>query len=113
MSGQGPYFGQWSWFEFFHPEDVPSAKERYSNEVARVWGVLDRILEGEQYLVGNRFTYADIAFIPWNQIHLTVKDAVLATKHDAANKFPNFYAWHKRLMERDSVKATIIFPVAP
>lgn len=54
MSGQGPYYGQFIWFSVYHPEDVPSAKTRYENEIVRVVGVLDTILKGKEYLVGGR-----------------------------------------------------------
>ena len=40
-SGQGPYFGQLGWFTLSHPEKVPSAIERYENEILRVLGVLE------------------------------------------------------------------------
>ena len=40
-SGQGPYFGQATWFLWYHPEKVPSALERYRDEIKRVYGVLE------------------------------------------------------------------------
>ncbi|KAH7328352.1 glutathione S-transferase [Stachybotrys elegans] len=103
MSGQGPYYGQYMWFNFFHPEQVPSAKERYGEQIVRVFGVLDRILKDKEYLVGDRLTYVDLAFIPWDKLALGVLDGELAKKYDVENKYPNFYAWHKRLVERPSV----------
>ena len=54
MSGQGPYFGQAAWFCKFHPEQLKSAQDRYLNEIKRVVSVLDRHLEGKQYLVGDK-----------------------------------------------------------
>lgn len=45
MAGQGPYFGQATWFGRFHPEKVPSATDRYVTEIFRVTGVLDTALE--------------------------------------------------------------------
>lgn len=39
----------------FHPEDVPSAKERYKEQAVRVVQVLDKILEGKEYLVGDKW----------------------------------------------------------
>lgn len=55
MSGQGPYFGQAAWFEKFHPEKISSARSRYKDQVTRVLGVLDKYLQGKQYLVGNKW----------------------------------------------------------
>lgn len=54
MSGQGPYFGQAVWFHKFHPEQVPSAIERYEKEILRVVSVLDGLLEGKKFLVGGK-----------------------------------------------------------
>jgi glutathione S-transferase len=54
MSGQGPYYGQAVWFHKFHPEDVQTAKERYEEQIARVLEVLNNILEGKKYLVGEK-----------------------------------------------------------
>ncbi|KYK59255.1 glutathione transferase 1 [Drechmeria coniospora] len=103
MSGQGPYFGQAVWFRHYHPEDVASAKARYGEQTARVFGVLDTILKGKTYLVGDKFTYADLAFIPWDELVRTFISDVWK-EYDVDNKYPNFVAWHKRLMERPSVK---------
>jgi glutathione S-transferase len=64
MSGQGPYYGQAAWFTKFHPENVPSAIKRYKTEIKRVISVLDNVLQGKEYLVGNKLTIADIAFQP-------------------------------------------------
>ncbi|KAH7160899.1 glutathione S-transferase [Dactylonectria macrodidyma] len=102
MSGQGPYYGQAAWFHFFHPVDVPSAKERYEEQAIRVVQVLNNILEGKEYLVGGKCTYADIAFVSWNTLLTVVGDIWL--KYEIDEKYPNFAAWHKRLLARPSVQ---------
>ncbi|KAF4454348.1 Glutathione S-transferase [Fusarium albosuccineum] len=101
MSGQGPYYGQAFWFYHFHSEQVESAKERYKEQVARVISVLDKLLEGKEYLVGNKFTYADLAFIPWNALAPLTDD--LMEKFDIEKKYPNYIAWQNRLMTRPAV----------
>ncbi|MCJ1237334.1 hypothetical protein MMC14_005319 [Varicellaria rhodocarpa] len=81
VSGQGPYYGQVGWFKIYHPEQVPSAIERYVNEMKRVTSVLEGYLaqQKEKYgggsagsdgpwLVGNKLSYADIVFVPWQVI---------------------------------------------
>lgn len=55
MSGQGPYFGQAIWFHASHPEDLPSAKKRYIDQILRVWEVLDTILKDRVWLVGDKW----------------------------------------------------------
>ncbi|RKK86483.1 hypothetical protein BFJ68_g17139 [Fusarium oxysporum] len=107
MSGQGPYYGQAFWFHFVHPEDVPSAKERYDEQVTRVIEVLDKILESKEYLVGNKFTYADVAFIPWNTAVPIMGN--IWRKSDIENKYKNYMAWHQRLLARPAV-AKILTP---
>ena len=62
-SGQGPYYGQAAWFSWYHPEKVPSAVDRYKNEIKRVLGVLDSVLSQQEWLVGNKPTIADFSFI--------------------------------------------------
>jgi glutathione S-transferase len=88
------------WFTFSHPEKLPSAVERYVNEIRRVSRVLDGHLVGRQYLVGDKCTYADIAFITWQQsINKAVGDSF-----DTARECPNVQAWLERLLERPGVK---------
>ena len=64
MSAVGPMFGQLGHFLYFTPESVPYAVERYSNEAQRIAAVVDRRLEGRDYLVGG-YSIADIASFPW------------------------------------------------
>lgn len=42
---------------------MPSALERYRNEIQRVLGVLDGVLAEQEWLVGGRATVADMSFI--------------------------------------------------
>lgn len=62
-SGQGPYFGQLAWFKFHHSEKIPSAVERYQNEVKRVLSVLNGVLSKQDWLVAGKLTVADLSFI--------------------------------------------------
>ena len=68
----GAYFSQSLWFQRFHSEKIPSAIERYNNEIRRVFGVLDDVLSKQKYLVGDKVTTADLSLIPWNVGVLTV-----------------------------------------
>ncbi|PLB46062.1 putative glutathione S-transferase [Aspergillus steynii IBT 23096] len=102
MSGQGPYFGQFVWFSVHHAEKIPSAQERYLNEVKRVSGVLDKFLEGREWLVGGKFSYVDAAFLPWFGIMgRFTGDAI-----DLEKDFPNLDAWLKRLNARPAIAKT-------
>ena len=105
MSGQGPYFGQRAWFGHLHPDKIPSAIERYGNEIKRVLGVIERHLKktGTDYLVGDKITYADLAFVPWN----VAVPWLMGDELDTEKEFPTFHAWHKRVTERPAVKKVL------
>ena len=115
VSGQGPYYGQAAWFKKFHPEKIPSASERYNKEVNRVTGVLDSWLaqQKEQYkdmtdgdgpwLVGNRFSYADLVFISWQKITASI----LSKDEFDEDSFPHVKAWMDKMLARDSVKTVL------
>ena len=123
-SGQGPYFGQAAWyvpsnfhtvkttlltnhcsttrFNYFHHEALPSARERYNDEIKRVVAVLDSHLEDRHWLVGDKCTYADLSFVMWNaQVPFIMGDAK-DTWEPA--KYPNFTRWQEAMLARDSVK---------
>ncbi|OAX77471.1 hypothetical protein ACJ72_08231 [Emergomyces africanus] len=124
ISGQGPYFGQAVWFRHRHPEELPSALERYEKEIRRVCGVLEGWLGGKlgqgqeqgssgdvgssgkvrKYLVGEKYSFADLAFIPWHGYVQGLIDAGTTGKYDEEKEFPHMHAWMERLMARDAVK---------
>ena len=56
ISGQGPYYGQYAFFKFYHPEKIESAIQRYEEQTLRVISVLDKCLEGKDYLVGGKWS---------------------------------------------------------
>ncbi|OAA65317.1 Glutathione S-transferase protein [Niveomyces insectorum RCEF 264] len=97
-SGQGPYFGQAAWFSFFHADKIPSAIDRYINEIRRVSGVLDGFLKDKEYLVGGKYSYADASFVPWYGV---VKS--FADKIDLEKDFPHLHAWLERIQARPAI----------
>jgi glutathione S-transferase len=99
MSGQGPYFGQSGWFSVLHHEKLPSAIERYQNEVRRILGVLEGLLEGKEWLVGDKITYADLAFLPYNDRVEWFLGVAAEKRFDG---IPNVKAWHERMTSRPS-----------
>ena len=107
-SGQGPYFGQSVWFRNYHGESVPSAKERYVNEVKRVSTVLDSHLKstGKAFLTGDKCTYADLAFVPWmNMLGSMVNDKEDNEKMN--EELPHYKKWLDTLFARESVKTAL------
>ncbi|EED79275.1 predicted protein [Postia placenta Mad-698-R] len=104
-SGQGPYYGQLGWFTDYHPEKVPSAIERYTNETLRILGVLDSVLSKRTWLVADKLTIADLSFVPWNELALT---RVLTEEHgyNIEKDFPALYKWHSAMMAMEPVRKT-------
>lgn len=101
MSGQGPYFGQAAWFKNFHHEKLPSAVDRYLKEAERVTGVLDGWLQKNGgHLVGNKITYADLAFVPWAS-SLAWLDT---EKTIDLGKYPAYNQWLEGMQARESVQ---------
>lgn len=108
VSGQGPYYGQAAWFQFFHAEKLPSAIERYQKETERVVGVIDTHLSrnGLEYLVADKenpkgkFTFADVSFVPWGSgaSRLVGRDLFEGGKYAA------YKAWLDRVMAQPGVK---------
>ena len=107
-SGQGPYFGQTVWFRHFHTEKLPSAIERYENEVKRVTTVLDMHLKmnGSSFLTGDKCTYADLAFVPW----INMLDSMVLGKEAAdelTETLPHYKKWKEAMFARESVKTAL------
>lgn len=70
MGGLGPMAGQAHHFLKYAPtmdppNDLPYAKDRYRNETARLYGVLDRQLATHEYIAGDFYSIADMAVWGW------------------------------------------------
>lgn len=70
MGGVGPMAGQAHHFLKYAPamdppNDLPYAKDRYRNETARLYGVLDRQLAKGRFVAGEFYSIADMAIWPW------------------------------------------------
>lgn len=67
MGGVGPMFGQLGFFHKFAGKDFEDKRprDRYVNESKRLLGVIDKHLDGKDWMVGNNYSIADIALFPW------------------------------------------------
>ena len=67
MGGVGPMFGQLGFFHKFAGKDYEDKRprDRYVAEAKRLLGVLDRHLQGREWLLGGDYGIADIATFPW------------------------------------------------
>jgi GSH-dependent disulfide-bond oxidoreductase len=67
MGGVGPMFGQLGFFHKFAGKDYEDKRprDRYVAESRRLLGVLDRQLDGKAWMLGDSYSIADIATLPW------------------------------------------------
>ncbi len=67
MGGIGPMFGQVGFFHKFAGKDYEDKRprDRYVAESRRLLGVLDQRLDGRDWVMGDDYTIADIAILPW------------------------------------------------
>jgi len=96
MGGFGPMLGQAHHFLRFAKEDVPYAKDRYSNETQRLYGVLDKRLGEAKWLAGDDYSMADIATFPWAGRH--------EWQEIDLDDFPNVKRWFDTMAARPAVQ---------
>jgi GST-like protein len=67
MGGIGPMFGQLGFFHKFAGKEYADKRprDRYVAESKRLLGVLDKQLEGRDWIMGDLYTIADMATFPW------------------------------------------------
>src|SRR6267378_8407294 len=67
MGGIGPMFGQLGFFNKFAGKDYEDKRprERYVAESKRLLGVIDSRLDGRTWIMGDAYTIADMAILPW------------------------------------------------
>lgn len=67
MGGIGPMFGQLGFFHKFAGKDYEDKRprDRYVAESKRLLGVLEQRLAGRSWIMGDSYTIADIATLPW------------------------------------------------
>lgn len=94
MAGLGPMCGQAHHFRQYAPLPIPYAIERYTNEVNRLYGVLNIRLADREFLAGD-YSIADIACWAW----------VKPYKGQGQNidEFPNLKRWFLTLAARPAV----------
>ena len=94
-SGLGPMAGQKGHFSYYAPEDLPYAIERYTREVGRLFGVLDKRLADREYVAGE-YSIADMScytwVVPWKGLDQDMGD------------FPHLQRWFEGIKARPAVQ---------
>lgn len=110
MGGVGPMFGQMGFFVKFAGSEIedPRPRERYVNEAKRLLGVMEKQLEGRDWIAGD-FSIADIALAPW----IGALDFYGAKSLVGFDDFPNVAAYVDRFMARPAVQKGRNIPPRP
>jgi GST-like protein len=95
MGGLGPMLGQNHHFRSYAAEKLQYAIDRYTDEANRLYGVLDRRLEGRRYVCGE-YSIADMACWPWIVPH--------ELQGQNLDDFPNVKRWYDQMKTRPGVR---------
>jgi GST-like protein len=96
VGGLGPMLGQNHHFNRYAPNKIPYAIERYVNETHRLYGVLDRRLDGREFIAGRDYTIADMAAYPW----IVPYEAQGMTLEE----FPHLQVWFEAIRQRPATQ---------
>jgi GST-like protein len=91
VAGQSHHFRQYAAGFIRDQRQLAYGAVRFTNEVNRLYGVLNGRLEGRDFVCGD-YSIADMACWPW----------VVPWRNQGQNldDFPNVKAWHQRVIER-------------
>jgi GST-like protein len=101
VGGLGPMAGQTHHFRQYAPVLIKDQRQiaygvrRYTDEVSRLYGVLDRRLADRDYIVGD-YSIADMAAWPW---------IIPGPQGQDLDRFPHLKAWVERVGARPGVIA--------
>ena len=102
MGGVGPMFGQVHHFVKYNKGKSEYSEQRYSKEAKRLYGVMDKKLEQNQYIAGKSYSIADISIWPWA--------ARFDWQEIDLNEFPNVTRWYKEMVDRPAVQKGWLVP---
>ena len=95
MGGLGPMAGQAIHFRRYAPAPIAYAVARYSDEVNRLYGVMNTQLAQREFLAG-RYSIADMACVGW--VRLAERQG------QDLGQFPNLKRWYEAVRARPAVK---------
>ena len=98
VGGLGPMAGQASHFRLYATEKIPYAIQRYTDEIHRLFGVMNTRLATHEYLAG-AYSIADMACIGWVRIWRRLGQDLAA--------FPHLKRWSDSLHARPAVARAI------
>jgi len=98
VGNQGPMAGQLSHFVNYAPDGEDYSRNRYAGEYKRNLAVLERRLDGREYILGE-YSIADMIAFPWAFIAKPLGVSL--------DDFPNVAGWRGRIKARPAVMRAI------
>jgi len=110
MGGVGPMLGQLGFFYKFAGSEIedPRPRDRYVNEAKRLLSVVDKQLDGQDWIAGD-YSIADIALAPW----LRALDFYGAKEVVGWDDHKNAVAYVDRFTARPAVERGLNIPPRP
>lgn len=100
--GTAPYLGGgFGHFYNYAPLKIEYAIDRFSMEAKRIVDVLDKHLEGKDYVCDEEYTIADMAIYPWIRCLAVFYNA---TEFLQLEEYSNVQRWMKTLERREAVQ---------
>jgi GST-like protein len=95
MGGLGPMAGQAHHFRQYAPDKIQYGIDRYTNEVNRLYGVMNKRLSDREFLAG-AYSIADMAAYPWVVPH--------QNQGQNLDDFPHLKRWFEAMKARPAVQ---------
>ena len=99
MGHIGPMLGQAHHFLQYAPEKIEYAMNRYRNEANRLYGVVEKRLEKNEWVAGGEYSIADMSIMPW--LRFPERQGVNIDEYPALKK------WRDAILERPAVKRAL------
>ena len=109
MAAVGPMFGQLGFFHKFAGREYEDKRplERYRAESTRLLGVLETRLAGRTWIMGDRYTIADVSLLGWVRNLVGFYEARDLVGFDSLVEVP---AWLERGLARPAVQRGLEIP---
>jgi GSH-dependent disulfide-bond oxidoreductase len=98
VGGLGPMAGQAHHFRNYAPEKLPYAIKRYTNEVNRLYGVMNKRLADRDFLAGD-YSIADMASVGWVRSY--------KNQGQDLEDFPHLKRWFDTILARPAVERAL------
>jgi len=99
MGHIGPMLGQAHHFLQYAPEKIEYAMNRYRNEAKRLYRVVDKQVEENEWIAGSEYTIADMSIMPW--LRFPERQGVNIDEYPALKK------WRDAILERPAVQRAV------